>query len=201
MIYYESIETLPLFNWDNYLKNKDKNWFRVDFDGRESKITNKELDKIEADIQDEYFIAIDDREFAHRLQKWVKIDNLTTKYNMVSMLLKRMWKGFADNEMELRERFINTLALYGFKFPKINTLGGDAEEIIKMNTKLQSLKTQIDILRSEMVEDGKEKSSSLNKQLIIMSLGLNFGYKLNAKEITVAEWVEMCKILKEKNNG
>jgi hypothetical protein len=40
---------------------------------------------------------------------------------------------------------------------------------------------------------------SLHRQLQIATLGLNYPYRLNAKEITVAEWIEITKLLEEKS--
>lgn len=35
--YYDSIETLPLYNFDKYRNTKDLNWFIEGYDGRQTK--------------------------------------------------------------------------------------------------------------------------------------------------------------------
>lgn len=196
--YYNSIETLPLYNWDKYLSTKDLNWFIIGFDGRQTKIVNDELKQLEASLQDEYFKAINDRSFTLKLQKWAKIDNLTTKYNIVNILIQRMWKGFADCQMETRYLFIEQLNLHGFPMPKINTVEGDAEELIRISTECQGIKNQIILLQNELKVEGKKETVSLQKQLLIVSMALTLGYRLNSKEITTLEWIEMCKLMEEK---
>ena len=52
---YDSIHTLPLFNFDRYLANKDLNWFLVDYDGRQKREETDQLKKVESEIMEEYY--------------------------------------------------------------------------------------------------------------------------------------------------
>jgi hypothetical protein len=198
MIYYDSIETLPLYNFDKYRNTKDLNWFIEKYDGRQKKSESPELLEIEKTILDEYFKAIDDRSFTNRLQKWAQIDSLTLKYSVVKSLIARMWLGFSDDQMGARLSFIQQLTAHGFKMLEINTSEGDAKELMRLNTACEGLKTRIAILESEINLDAKKESVSLAKQLQIATLGLSYPYRLNPKEITVLEWVEITKLLEEK---
>lgn len=199
---YTSIDTLLLYNWDRYLATKDNNWFIIGYDGREKKIQSEVLTQLEATIQDEYFKEINDNDFTKKLQKWAKIDNLTTKYNYVSSVLQTMWLGFADNEMELRLKYVEMLGKFGFTMSKVNTVDGDFVELTRINQELQGVKTQIKILQDELQQDGVIENKSLGLQLKIMTKALGFTVGLNAKELTVKEWVELGKelvVLSKKN--
>jgi hypothetical protein len=197
--YYDSIEVLPLYNWDRYTTTRDNNWLIIDFNGRQPKIDNEELTALEGKLQEEYFKAIDDRTFVKKLQKWAKIDNLRTKYNIIAMLCKRLWLGFGDMQMELRNQYIEIINKFGFNMPLINTVEGDAEEIALITQAMQNIKTQIEMLESELKTDEKKQTYSLNKQMVLVSLGLGLAYKIDAKQTTVSEWIELCKLLEEKN--
>jgi hypothetical protein len=192
---YTSIDTLILYNWDRYLATKDNNWFIIGYDGRQTKIQSEVLTQLEATIQDEYFKEINDNDFTKKLQKWAKIDNLTTKYNYVSSVLQTMWLGFADSEMELRLRYVEMLGKWGFTMSKVNTIDGDAVELTRINQELQGVKTQIKILQDELRQDGVQENKSLGLQLKIMTKALGFTVGLNAKELTVKEWVELGREL------
>ena len=192
---YTSIETLLLYNWDRYLATKDNNWFIIGYDGRQTKIQSEVLTKLESDIQDEYFKEINDNDFTKKLQKWAKIDNLTTKYNYVSSVLQTMWLGFADSEMELRLKYVEMLGKFGFTMSKVNTIDGDFVELTRINQELQGVKTQIKILQDELQQDGVQENKSLGLQLKIMTKAFGFTVGLNAKELTVKEWVELGKEL------
>jgi hypothetical protein len=197
--YYDSIEVLPLYNWDRYTTTRDNNWLIIDFNGRQPKIDNEELTALESKLQEEYFKAVDDRTFVKKLQKWAKIDNLRTRYNVIAMLCQRLWLGFGDMQMELRQQYIEIINKFGFNMPLINTVEGDAEEIALITQSMQNIKTQIEMLESELKTDEKKQTYSLNKQMVLVSLGLGLAYKIDAKQTTVSEWIELCHLLEEKN--
>lgn len=197
--YFDSIDNLPLYNFDRYRNTKDLNWFIQGYDGRQKKEDNKKLDEIEKKILDEYFEAINDRSFTIRMKKWGEIDVLKTKYFVVKSLLNRIWLGFGDKQMETRLFFIRELKAHGFKMPEINTLDGDKEEILRINSAVEGIKTKIAIIESELNKDAVKETQSLAKQIQIVTLGLQFPYRLNPKEITVIEWIELTKLLEEKS--
>ena len=196
--YYDSIENLPLYNFDKYRNTRDLNWFIIGYDGRAKKIENEQLNSIEKVILDEYFKAIDDRSFTNRLQKWGQIEALKLKYHVVKSLISRMWLGFADNQMETRLLFVKELAKHGFKMSEVNTIDGDAIELQRLNTACEGIKTKISLVEIELNKDAKVETTSLAKQLQIATIGLQYPYRLNPKEITVSEWIEICKLLEEK---
>jgi hypothetical protein len=196
--YYNSIENLPLYNWDKYLTTKDNNWFVMGFNGRQKKIDNEDLKSFESIILDEYFKAVNDRLFSLRMQKLAKIESLKLKYNVVKSLLHRMYLGFADSQMETRLVFIKELAKHGFVMPEINSKDGDKQEIEGLNALCEGIKTNISLIGIELKTDAKNESTSLAKQLQIATIGLQYPYRLNPKEITVSEWIEICKLLEEK---
>lgn len=196
--YYDSIENLPLYNFDKYRNTRDLNWFIIGYDGRAKKIENEQLNSIEKVVLDEYFKAIDDRSFTNRLQKWGQIESLKLKYHVVKSLISRMWLGFADNQMETRLLFVKELAKHGFKMSEVNTIDGDAIELQRLNTACDGIKTKISLVEIELNKDAKVETTSLAKQLQIATIGLQYPYRLNPKEITVSEWIEICKLLEEK---
>ena len=196
--YYQSIETLPLYNFDKYRNTRDLNWFIIGFDSRQTKQKNEQLQAIEKVILDEYFKAINDRSFTIRLQKWAEIEVLKTKYFVVKSLINRMWLGFANNQMDVRLLFVKELAKHGFRMSEINTIDGDAVELHQLNTGCEGIKTKISLIELELNKDAKVETTSLAKQLQIATIGLQYPYRLDAKTITVSEWIEICKLLDEK---
>lgn len=97
-----------------------------------------------------------------------------------------------------RYNLIEQLKKWGFKFPLINSTQEDLLLISNYRKALEGIKTQIGILSNELRDDAKKESQSLNKQLQIATIGLNYPYRLDAKVITVSEWIEICKLLEEK---
>jgi hypothetical protein len=196
--YYNTIETLPLYNFDKYRTTTDLNWFVIGYDGRQTKLKPESLQPIEKVILDEYFKAINDRSFTNRLQKWCEIETLKLKYHVVKSLINRMWLGFGDKEMETRLIFVRELARHGFKMSEINTVDGDSVELQRLNTGCEGIKTRISLIEIELKKDANIESVSLAKQLQIATIGLQYPYRLNPKEITLLEWIEISKLLEEK---
>jgi len=56
--------------------------------------------------------------------------------------------------------------------------------------------TQIHIIDDDLKRETAK--SNLNKELILVSMGLELGYRLDAKAISVTEWLEYVNLLKEK---
>ena len=196
--HYSNIDNLTLYRWDRYVNTKDNNWFLVDYDGRQKKISSDELDKLEESIQDQYFTAIDDRSFSLKIQKWAKIGYLRQKYDVVDALLNRMWSGFGDDlqQQEVRFLIIKELRLWGFKFPELNSVVDDRDSIINFRKSLEGIKTQIAIISNELVDDGKKESKNLYAQIVIAKSSLP-NYEMNPRVMVLSEWIEICKIIQE----
>lgn len=200
--HYASIEDLSLYRWDKYTQTKDNNWFLVDYDGRQTKIDESVLKEVENQLIDQYFKAIDDRGFSLKMQKWSKMDWLKSKYDTCNLLLSELnftiQQDAHEYFIERRLVYINELKKWGLKFPVLNSVYDDSILIRDYTAALEGIKTQIALISNELQIDGKKEHASLIKQLKIAELGLGYSYRLDAKQISVAEWIEICKLLDEK---
>lgn len=197
--HYASIDHITLYRWDKYTQTKDNNWFLVDYDGRQTKIECDQLNKVEESLQDQYFKAVDDRAFSSKLQKWAEIAWLQRKYDTVDTLLWVMWQGFGDDIKEQEQRYliIKQLKSWGFKFPELNSVVADRDLTIQFRTVLEGIKTQIGIISNELKEDGRKEQHNIYKSISIAKMALP-GYEMNPRIMVVAEWIEICELVKEK---
>ena len=197
--YYENLEELPLYNWDRSQYTSDDNWFIIGFNGRQPKINNEKLFQLKVLFLDEYYTstAIDNT----RIQKIARIEYLKLKYDAIITVIDLIKHNLDNFDYESRYKNIKILEKLGFKIPLIGTYEDDCLELTKIFDVVQGIKTQIKILTDE-VREGistiENKKSTLNKELILVSKGLELGYMLNAKEISVNYWIELCKMLEEK---
>lgn len=196
---YNTIHTLPLFNFDRYLATKDVNWFIVDYDGRQKRKESDQLKKLESEIMEEYYVELDDKQFEAKLKKWAKIDDLQLKYNAINSVIVGFAYGFQNTiqGQELRMKYIELLAKYRIKIPIMNSPSGDNDELLKVKSQLENIRTQIKMIQDELQVDGKSQKHNLYKQLRIVSLALGQKDVANPKEITVAQWIADCKLAKE----
>lgn len=196
---YNTIHTLPLFNFDRYLATKDVNWFLIDYDGRQKRKESDQLNKLKSEIMEEYYFELDDKQFEAKLKKWAKIDDLQLKYNTINSVIVGFAYGFQNTNQgqELRMKYIELLAKYRIKIPIMNSPSGDNEELLKVKSQLENIRTQIKMIQDELQVDGKSQKHNLYKQLRIVSLALGQKDVANPKEITVAQWIADCKLAKE----
>lgn len=196
---YNTIHTLPLFNFDRYLATKDVNWFIIDYDGRQKRKESDQLNKLKSEIMEEYYFELDDKQFEAKLKKWAKIDDLQLKYNTINSVIVGFAYGFQNTNQgqELRMKYIELLAKYRIKIPIMNSPSGDNEELLKVKLQLENIRTQIKMIQDELQVDGKAQKHNLYKQLRIVSLALGQKDVANPKEITVAQWIADCKLAKE----
>ncbi len=197
--YYEDLEELPLYNWDRYQYTSDDNWFIIGFNGRQPKINNEKLSQLKILFLDEYYTST--TKDNTRIQKIARIEYLKLKYDTIITIIDLIKHNIDNFDYEGRHKNIKILEKLGFKIPLIATYEDDCKELTKIYDVVQGIKTQIKILNDE-VNDGiikvDNKKSTLNKELILVSKGLELGCMLNAKEISVNYWIELCKMLEEK---
>lgn len=200
--HYDSIEDLTLYRWDKYRQTKDNNWFLIDYDGRQKKIDLEDLKLVENSLVDQYFKAVDDRSFSLKMQKWGKVDFLKRKFETCHLLLDGLNTilGFPVNEetSEMRLKYVLELKKWRLNIPVMNTFYDDIILINEFRSALQGIATEIALISKELIEEGKKDSVGLMKQLQIATIALSYPYRLNPKEITVSEWIEICKLVEEK---
>lgn len=200
--HYASIEDLTLYRWDKYTQTKDNNWFLIDYDGRQTKLDSEDLKTVENDLVDQYFKAVDDRSFSNKMQKWGRIDFLKRKFETCHLLLDGLTTiiGFpvTKETSEMRIKYVLELKKWRLNFPLLNSFYDDTVLINEFRNALEGIATEIALISKEVIKEGREESSSLSKQLQIATITLSYPYRLNPKEITVSEWIEICKLVEEK---
>ena len=197
MIIYQHIDELPIYNFDRFLATRNDNWFIKGFDGRQPLV---KIDSPEAEIMEQWHKLIDDKNFASKLQKWAKIDNLITKYKAVHTLISVIASGFDNTEIaqECRTKLIVELNKWRFKMPLINSEIGDIQYLNKVQNDLEGIKNQIAILKTELKDDGKKEQISLYKQLAIIQISLEIP-PINPRKLVTAQFGEYIKLMQEKH--
>lgn len=190
---YESLEDLPLFNWSKMNEKNDVNWLRMDFDGRQSKIQDDRMILLKKRLEDEYFLLWDDDNFKETLDKRKDINYYIGLYENVNAILNRMWLGFSNDQMENRLIYIRQLKALKYVMPELNSVEGDRIELERLFQQNEGIKTKIKMLLDDIEVDGKKKTRRLNTELANISSILDLGYSINAKEISVADYIDFQK--------
>lgn len=194
---YESLEDLPLYNWSKMQEKNDINWLRIDFDGRQKKIENKEsllkLEELKKRLEDEFFLIWDDDKFKETLQKRHEIKYYIGLYEVVDATLNRIEAGYVNQQMESRLISIRKLKQLRYIMPELNSVEGDRIEIKRLRQQNDGIKTKIQLLAGDIETEGKKVTRRLNTELAGVSKTLELGYAIDAKTITVADWIDLQK--------
>lgn len=192
--FYESLEDLPLYNWSKMHEKNDLNWLRIDYDGRQKQIKeNETLLGIKKRLHDEYFLIWNDDKFKETLQKRDEINYYVGLYNIVKSNLDRLWAGYDNSQMESRLVTIRQLKKLHYVMPELNSFEGDRIELERLYQQNEGVKTKIKMLSDSLEVDNQKETRRLNTQLADISKTLELGYPINAKEITVADWIDLQK--------
>jgi hypothetical protein len=197
MTIYESLDDTPLYCWDKYMTQDNDNWLIHGFDGRQPIVKDEKLTETAIRLKDEYFAIAGGDMFVSKLQKGAKRDYLMLKYDTIKNLLELLMHDAVINDAETRLFCIQQLRKFGITIPEINDYEGDVEAINGAINSLDGIVTQIHIINDDLKRE--EVKSNLNKELILVSMGLELGYRLDSKAISVSEWLEYVNLLKEKN--
>jgi len=193
---YKKCDEMPLWNFQKYLETNDLKYF------------TKELKEVKGlylvmnDFFAEYLELTQNNSVYQRFGKIYKLLKLEGKYNCVSLILKSLYNYDKGLNIDTFHALTWELEKWHYKIDRSKDIFSQIESI---NQRLQNVKTQIEVLQLELKKDDQQESQSIESQLISVSRILELKYKLDAKEITVKEWVEYQKqaekTIKSQKNG
>jgi hypothetical protein len=193
---YRKCDEMPLWNFQKYLETNDLKYFT-----KELKEV-KDLHLVMNDFFVEYLELTQNNAVYQRFSKIYKLLKLEGKYNCVTLILKSLYNYDKGLNIDMFHALTLELEKWHYKIDRAKDIFAQIESI---NQRLQNVKTQIEILQLELKKDDQQESQSIESQLISVSRILELKYKLNAKEITVKEWIEFQKqaekTIKSQKNG
>ena len=187
---------MPLWNFQKYLETNDLKYFTKELK------EIKDLHLVMNDFFVEYLELTQNNAVYQRFSKIYKLLKLEGKYNCVTLILKSLYNYDKGLDIEMFHALTWELEKWHYKIDRAKDIFAQIESI---NQRLQNVKTQIEILQLELKKDDQQESQSIESQLISVSRILELKYKLDAKEITVKEWIEFQKqaekTIKSQKNG
>ena len=193
---YKKCDEMPLWNFQKYLQTNELKYFT-----KELKEV-KGLNSVMNDFFVEYLELTQNNTVYQRFGKIYKLLKLEGKYNCVTLILKSLYNYDKGLNIDTFHALTWELEKWHYRIDRSKDIFAQLENI---NQRLQNVKTQIEILQLELKKDDQQESQSIESQLISVSRILELKYKLDAKEITVKEWVEYQKqaekTIKSQKNG
>jgi hypothetical protein len=194
---YRKCDEMPLWNFQKYLETNELKYFT-----KELKEV-KGLDIVMNDFFIEYLELTKNNSVFRKFSNIYKLMKLEGKYKCIVLLTNSLYNYDIKYGIDTFNNLVAELDKWGYK---IDVKGDIFEQLETINQRNRVLETQINTLQIELKKDDKEESQSIEAQLISVSRILELNYKLNAKDITVMEWVELQKqaeltIKNQKKNG
>lgn len=194
---YRKCDEMPLWNFQKYLETNELKYFTKEL--KEA----KGLDIVMNDFFIEYLELTKNNSVYRKFSNIYKLMKLEGKYKCIVLLTNSLYNYDIKYGIDTFNNLVAELDKWGYK---IDIKGDIFEQLETINQRNRVLETQINALQIELKKEDKEESQSIEAQLISVSRILELNYKLNAKDITVMEWVEFQKqaeltIKNQKKNG
>jgi len=206
MNFHKTCKTLPIYNFNEILLNKDLRFLIKDFDEYDNEdlvLSSKEICVLQdayKKIIYEYSELTSNNSVISRYKSEFKISELIFIYEN-SIKLIEMYSEYKD---------INLLKLLNKLSFNFNEENGINTELNRITKSIRALKTKIDILKlkhKEKFEKENHKTDSdvkyvnrLEHEAIALELSLKLNYSLNLKTLSTSKWVMMWNISNKKNS-
>jgi len=196
---YRTCREMPLVNFRDYLETKDLKYFT-----KEHKEHSK-LNEVVSEFWNEYLKLTDNREVLNRFSTMLKIEKLVAKYSVCNLVLRCLFE--FNSKYQPVDTFNDLIAILEKNNYRIDRKKEVYTQLRNINQRLQGISTQIELLKATIKDNDIEEAKSIESQLISVSRGLDLHYMLDITKLTVLEWIEYQKQLREyitlknKNNG
>lgn len=182
VILYDSTKKMPLENYKNYLETQDIKYFSSNL---------KQIKGIEHAMMDffnDFIIVSENSQIIDKFSKIHKIEKLKGKYNVVMLLVSAIHNhtGSREQLLELTEQLVK----WGYKIDPKKELFSQLEIILN---RIQSIKTQIQLLQAEFEESEKTEGHNIESNLDNIENILEKKYKMNISDYTVYEYIMLQK--------
>ena len=182
VILYDSTKKMPLENYKNYLETQDIKYFSSNLK------QVKGIEQAMMDFFNDFIIVSENSQIIDKFSKIHKIEKLKGKYNVVMLLISAIHNHNGNREQLLE--LTDQLVKWGYKINPEKELFSQLEIILN---RIQSIKTQIQLLQSEFEESEKTEGHNIESNLDNIENVLEKKYKMNISDYTVYEYIMLQK--------
>ena len=204
--YYLQAKDMLLWNYLQYLETNDLRYFS-DYHNKKN-IKEPRIDLLEQSMTAIYgeILEITKRfEVLEKFRKTHKILKNKVKYNAVMDLIKSIYEFDNNLGREILLEKVEMIRRWGYKISQDKDLFDQLDKIAKG---LQAIKTEVEVLESELIKENKTEKVSFEKERLSVEMGLELKIPIDPMKDSVERWfillVELEKkveYLSKKNNG
>jgi len=204
--YYLQAKDMLLWNYLQYLETNDLRYFS-DYHNKKN-VKEPRIDLLEQSMTTIYgeILEITKRfEVLEKFRKTHKILKNKVKYNAVMDLIKSIYEYDNNLGREILLEKVEMIRRWGYKISQDKDL---FEQLDKIAKGLQAIKTEVEVLESELIKENKTEKVSFEKERLSVEMGLELKIPIDPMKDSVERWfillVELEKkveYLSKKNNG
>lgn len=204
--YYMQAKDMLLWNYLQYLETNDLRYFS-DYHNKKN-VKEPRIDFLEQSMTAIYgeILEITKRfEVLEKFRKTHKILKNKVKYNAVMDLIKSIYEFDNNLGSEILLEKVEMVRRWGYKISQDKDLFDQLDKIAKG---LQAIKTEVEVLESELIKENKTEKVSFEKERLSIEMGLELKIPIDPMKDSVERWfillVELEKkveYLSKKNNG
>ena len=204
--YYLQAKDMLLWNYLQYLETNDLRYFS-NYHNKKN-VKEPRIDLLEQSMTAIYgeILEITKRfEVLEKFRKTHKILKNKVKYNAVMDLIKSIYEYDNNLGREILLEKVEMIRRWGYKVSQDKDLFDQLDKIAKG---LQAIKTEVEVLESELIKENKTEKVSFEKERLSVEMGLELKIPIDPMKDSVERWfillVELEKkveYLSKKNNG
>jgi len=204
--YYLQAKEMLLWNYLQYLETNDLRYFS-NYHNKKN-VKEPRIDLLEQSMTAIYgeILEITKRfEVLEKFRKTHKILKNKVKYNAVIDLIKSIYEFDNNLGREILLEKVEMIRRWGYKISQDKDLFDQLDKIAKG---LQAIKTEVEVLESELLKENKTEKVSFEKERLSIEMGLDLKIPIDPMKDSVERWfillVELEKkveYLSKKNNG
>jgi hypothetical protein len=191
---YLSARVMPLYNYEQYLETNDNKWFSNFYEVKQPFNEPLDLDKAIENVYGEILEITNNYDIIKKFGNIHKLYKLELKYNDCMRLITAIETMPAG--MSTLEDLVNQLRKWHYKIDVNTEL---FKQLTTIKDSLANILNDIQSIKKELEKENKNEKSDIEKDKVIIELGLGMGYAINSKEMSVYKYFTLRQQLIKKN--
>ena len=191
---YLSARQMPLYNYEQYLETNDNKWFSNFYEVKYPFNEPLDIDKAIENVYGEILSITKDYQVIKRFENIHKLYKLEAKYNDCMRLIVAIETMPAG--MSTLEDLVNQLRKWHYKIDVNTEL---FKQLTTIKDSLANILNDIESIKRELQKESQTEKSDIEKDKVVIELGLSMGYAINSKEMSVYKYFTLRQQLIKKN--
>lgn len=191
---YLSARSMPLYNYEQYLETNDTKWFSNYYEVKDPFNEPLDIDKAIENVYGEILAITKDYNVIKRFENIHKLYKLELKYNDCMRLIIAIET--MPSAMPTLNDFVNQLKKWHYRIDPNKEL---FSQLSRIKAGLNNILNEIESIKNDLEKENQTEKSDMEKDKVVIELGLNMGYAIDSKQMSVYKYFTLRQQLINKN--